>query len=92
MEPVRVRIRDNEYLIQCDEDQEKAHRIADYVNKRLLDVEQETTGLSEKKATLLAALQIASDYFVLLKRQEEILGKIEERTQALIESIEEATK
>ena len=91
MEPVRVRIRDSEYLIQCDEDEDKAHRIAEYVNKRLMEVEQEATGLSEKKAALLAALNIASEYFTLLRRQEEVLGRIEQRTQALIKSIDAAT-
>jgi cell division protein ZapA (FtsZ GTPase activity inhibitor) len=91
MEPVKLRIRDNEYLIQCDEDHDKAHRIAEYVNKRLMEVEQEAEGLSEKKAALLAALTIASDYFVLLKKQEEILGKIQQRTEALIKSIDAAT-
>ena len=54
-------------------------------------MEQEATGLSEKKAALLAALNIASDYFALLKRQEEILGKIQQRAQALINSIDAAT-
>ena len=91
MEPVRVRIRDSEYLIQCDEDEEKAHRIAEYVNKRLMEVEQEATGLSEKKAALLAALNIASEYFTLLRKQEEVLGRIQQRTQALIKSIDAAT-
>jgi hypothetical protein len=54
-------------------------------------VEQEATGLSEKKAALLAALSIASDYFALLRKQEELLGKIQRRTQAMIESIDTAT-
>jgi cell division protein ZapA (FtsZ GTPase activity inhibitor) len=91
VEPVRVRIRDSEYLIQCDEDEDKAHRIVDYVNKRLMELEQEATGLSEKKAALLAALSIAGDYFTLLRRQEEFLGKIQQRTQTLIKSIDAAT-
>jgi cell division protein ZapA (FtsZ GTPase activity inhibitor) len=92
VEPVKLRIRDNEYLIQCDEDQDTAQRIAEYVNKRLMELEREADeGLSEKKAALLAALSIASDYFLLLKRQEEILGKIKQRTEALIKSIDAAT-
>ncbi len=90
MEPVKVKIRNQEYLVRCEENEQKAHRIAEYVNEKLKEVEQDANGLSEKKAAILAALNIANDYFELLKERDEILGKIGQRTRALIKSIDTA--
>jgi cell division protein ZapA len=90
MEPVRVKIRNQEYLIVCDEDKEKAHRIAEFVNDKLKEVEEEANGLSEKKAAILAALNIASEYFELLKQRDQILGTVRQKTRALIKTIDSA--
>jgi cell division protein ZapA (FtsZ GTPase activity inhibitor) len=90
MEPIRVRMRNHEYLIQSDEEADQIHKIAEYVNDKLREVEQNTQDLSEKKTVILAALNIAGDYFQALKEQEELQTKIRERTQALILSIDTA--
>jgi cell division protein ZapA len=90
MEPVKVKIQNQEYQIVCDEDKEKAHRIAEFVNDKLKEVEEEAQGLSEKKAAILAALNIASDYFELMKQRDQILGTVRQRTRALIKAIDSA--
>jgi cell division protein ZapA len=87
-EPVRIRIRDQEYLLAGDDREEHILRIAQYVNEKLKEVEENTEGLSEKKAAILAALNIASDYFLLIKERDELLSGIRERTQALIQTID----
>jgi cell division protein ZapA (FtsZ GTPase activity inhibitor) len=92
MEPIRVRIRNHDYFIQSDEDGDQVLKIAEYVNHKLREVEQDTEGLSEKKAAILAALDIASDYFQVLKERDELLAKIRERTQALILNIDSAMR
>jgi cell division protein ZapA len=92
MEPIRVRIRNHEYLIQSDEDGDQILKIADYVNHKLREVEQDTEGLSEKKTAILAALNIAGDYFRVLKERDELLAKIRERTQAMIFHIDSAMR
>jgi cell division protein ZapA (FtsZ GTPase activity inhibitor) len=92
MEPIRVRMRNHEYLIQSDEEADQIHKIAEYVNDKLREVEQNTQDLSEKKTVILAALNIAGDYFQALKEQEELQTKIRERTQALILSIDTAMR
>lgn len=92
MEPIRVRMRNHEYLIQSDEEADQIDKIAEYVNDKLREVEQNTQGLSEKKTVILAALNIASDYFQALREQEDLQAKIRERTQALILSIDTAMR
>ena len=92
MEPIRVKIRNHDYFIRGDEDGDQILKIAEYVNHKLREVEQDTEGLSEKKTAILAALNIASDYFQVVKERDELLAKIRERTQALILNIDSAMR
>jgi cell division protein ZapA len=92
MEPIRVSIRNHDYFIRGDEDGDQVLKIAEYVNHKLREVEQDTEGLSEKKTAILAALNIASDYFQVVKERDELLAKIRERTQALILNIDSAMR
>jgi len=88
METVKVRIRNAEYLVQGEDGEQQVQRIADYVNGKLKQIEQASEGLSEKKAAILAALDIAGDYFQVLKEREDLLSKLRKRTQVLIHSID----
>ena len=87
-QPVKIRIRDQEYLLQGDEGEEQILRLAQYVNEKLKEVEENTEGLSEKKAAILAALHIANDYFLAIEKRDELLSHIRERTQALVRTID----
>ena len=87
-QPVKIRIRNQEYLLQGDDREERILRLAQYVNEKLKEVEENTEGLSEKKAAILAALNIASDYFQLIEKRDELLSDIRERTRALIQTID----
>jgi len=88
MQPVKIRIQNQDYLLQGESSEESILRLAQFVNDKLKEVEENTEGLSEKKAAILAALNIASEYFQVLQERDELLSRIRERTQALIESIE----
>jgi cell division protein ZapA len=87
-QPVKVRILDHEYLVTSEEDQEQVQRIAEYVNEKLGEVRDNTEGLSEKKTAILAALNIASEYFQVLKEQDDLLARLRQRTELLIHNID----
>ena len=87
-QPVKVRILDREYLVTSEEDQEQVQRIAEYVNEKLREVRDSTEGLSEKKTAILAALNIASEYFQLSKEQDDRLARLRQRTELLIHNID----
>jgi cell division protein ZapA len=88
MESVKVKIRNAEYLVQGEDDEQQVQRIADYVNDKLKEIEQGTDGLSEKRTAILAALDIAGDYFQILREKEDLLSKVGQRTRSLIRSID----
>ena len=88
MEPVKVRIRNAEYLVQSEDNEQQVQRIADYVNEKLKEIEEGAEGLSEKRTAILAALHIAGDYFQILKEKENLLTSVRQRTQSLIRSID----
>jgi len=86
--PIKVKILNNEYLIKSEEDKEKVSKIAEYVDERLQEVNDSNEGLSEKKSAILAALNIASDYFQLLKERDDLAANIRQRSKALINDID----
>ena len=88
VQPVKVRILDREYLVTSEEGQEQVQRIAEYVNEKLREVRDSTEGLSEKKTAILAALNIASEYFQLSKEQDDRLARLRQRTELLIHNID----
>ena len=87
--PVKVKILENEYLIKSDEeDIEKVYRVAEYVNEKIKEINDNSEGLSEKKTAILTALNIAGDYFQALKERDDLLINIRERSKALIYNID----
>jgi len=85
--PVTVNILGNEYVIKSEEDAEKVNRIADYMNEKVKEINDNTEGLSEKKKVILVALNIANDYFQVLKERDELIARIRQRSKELINNI-----
>lgn len=87
-EPIKVRILDHEYLIRSDEDPEHVESVARFVNDKFKEVISKAEGLPEKKAAILAAFHIASDYFQVLRDREALVAHVEQRAKALVHRIE----
>jgi cell division protein ZapA (FtsZ GTPase activity inhibitor) len=83
---VTVNILGNEYAIKSEEDTEKVYKIAEYMNEKVKEIDN-TEGLSEKRKVILIALNIANDYFQVLKERDELITSIRQRSNALINSI-----
>jgi len=88
MQPVRVKILDHEYLVVSDEDEAQVYKVAEYVNQKLREIKENADGLSDKKTAILAALNIASEYFQIVKERDDLLINIRERTKSLIRNID----
>lgn len=84
---VTVNILGNEYVIKSEEDAEQVYKIAEYMNEKVKEIDDNTEGLSEKKKVILVALNIANDYFQVLKERDELLAGIRQRSRELINNI-----
>ena len=88
MKLVTVRILDHEYLLKSEEDEEQVRKIVEYVNGKLKAIQESSEGISERKAAILAAFHIASDYFQLLNEREGTRESIRRRAKALMYDID----
>jgi len=85
---IKVIIHNNEYFVKSTEGTENVSKIIEYVNQKIDEVSNSSEGLSEKKTAILAALNIASEYFQLLKDREDLEADIRKRSEKMIYSIE----
>jgi len=87
---VKIKIRDREYVVRGSDDRDQILRVAAYVDKKLKDVRETKKALSDDKTAILAALDIAGDYFQLIKEKEDLLTEIKNRSQRLIQGLNTA--
>ena len=89
-ETVKIRVKGREYAITGSDDKEQILRVAEYVDQRLREIGDSQKGLPDDKAAILTALDIAGDYFQLIKEKEVLLAEINDRTGRLIENLNTA--
>ena len=89
--PIRIKLLDHEYFIRSDENEEWVKNIAQYIHDKFGEIKENTEGLSETKTAILAAFDIASEYFQLLKARDDLVENIERRAQALNSHIDSIT-
>lgn len=80
---VKVRILDNEYIIESELDKSEVIEIAQFVDEKCREIRENTQGLTDKKIAILAAFEIASDYLKLLKKEDHLRDDIQKKVQAL---------
>ncbi|NWF55343.1 MAG: cell division protein ZapA [Syntrophaceae bacterium] len=88
---VRVEILGREYTIRSDEGEERVKKIAQYVNEKLTKITESAKTISSHNAAILAALDIANDYFEVLEGRASLVQKVEKmerQTGRLIEIID----
>ncbi len=85
---IRVRILDHEYLIKSDVDEVEIQEIARYVDNKLREIKSETNGLSEKNIAILAAFDIANEYFQVRKKGVDVVKNIQKRAALLNHQID----
>lgn len=88
---VRVEILGREYTLKSDEGEEQVRRIAEYLNGKLKRLSENTKTLSTLNLAILAAMDIANEYFQLLDGQDALsrkVKKIEQKSGRLIEMID----
>jgi cell division protein ZapA len=89
-EKVTIKIRSREYAVRGSDDREQILKVAAYVDEKLKEISDSKKGLNDEKTAILAALDIAGDYFQLIREKENLLREINNRSQKLIQSLTKA--
>jgi len=74
---VRVEILGREYTIKSDEGEERVRKIAEYVNEKLNRISESTKTVSTLNVAILAAMDIANEYFQVLEGHSNLTQKVE---------------
>ena len=85
---VTIRIKDTEYAIRGSDDREQILKVAEYVDKKLREISEFKKELSEDKKAILTALDIAGDYFQLIKEKEVLLAEINNKSKRLLQRLD----
>ena len=87
-EKITIRIKDTEYAIRGSDDRDQIVKAAEYVDKKLREINEFKQELSEDKKAILTALDIAGDYFQLVKEKEVLLAEINNRSNRLLQRLD----
>jgi len=85
---VTIKIKDTEYAIRGSDDREQILKAAEYVDKKLREISKFKKELSEDKKAILTALDIAGDYFQLIKEKEVLLAEISNKSKRLLQRLD----
>ena len=84
---VEVNILEQKLLVKSEDGEEHVQRVADYLNSKIEEVKKNSKAVSTLNVALLAAMNIADDYFEaknklvrLEARAKELSGFIDKRT------------
>jgi cell division protein ZapA len=81
---VEVNILEQKLLVKSEDGEEHVKMVVDYLNSKIEEVKKNSTAVSTLNVALLAAMNIADDYFETKER----LVKLEGRAKELSELID----
>jgi len=76
------------FQLKSESDEKYVQRVADYVNKKLFDVQEKTKSVSSLNVALLAALNIADDFFKIKGERKDKVDKVRHKVKEIISMIE----
>ena len=88
--PVTIRVMDREYSVESDLGDEELRDIARYVDGKIREVVAITRNASTQNLAILAALNIARDYYLERSEADKLKAEFDEKCEALIRAIEGA--
>lgn len=86
---VNVDIYGETYTIKGEENEEYIKKLADYVNKRMVEISNKFGSMTPTKIAILAALNIADDLFQIKEQSMETDSMTKEKFSQIIRKIED---
>lgn len=81
-------ILNQKFTIKSDNDEKQVKKVADYVNKKMYEIVSANKAISTANVAILAALNIADDYYHFKKQKKEMTSTWIEKLQSLLRRIE----
>lgn len=86
---VKVSIFGQAYTINGDAPRDYILQLADYINQKMEQVSTYSADINPTQVAILAALNVADEYFQLKKLKTGVDSEVERRTMALISMLDE---
>jgi cell division protein ZapA len=84
MGDVEVTILGQQYKIKGDVPDHYIRELAEFVDKKIMEIYEKSPNIAPLKASILASLNIADELFRFKQEQERLTRDIEEKTEALV--------
>jgi cell division protein ZapA len=72
------------FNLKSDSTDKYVQKVADYVNKKLFDIQENTKSVSSLNVALLAALNIADDYFKIKTVERDKIDKAKGKIKEIV--------
>jgi cell division protein ZapA len=88
---VKINIYGNDYSIMGEAEPEYVLKLAEYIDKKMKEIGKTVASGNTAQIAILAALNIADEYFQLqeMKGERDVTGEMEQKTKNLISMLDE---
>ncbi len=83
-----VSILNQKFIIKSEADERYVQKVADYVNKKIYDIMSGTKSVSTLSVAILAALNMADDFFKIRIEKKDENGNLEKKLKEIIALID----
>ncbi len=87
---MKIEIYDQVYNVSADQDEAYLKELANFVDGKMRAVAEATHTVDSLRVAILAALNIADEYFTVRRRQEEVEGPLRKRVERCVSLVEKA--
>ena len=87
-----ISILGNKYTIKSDEPEKKIREIESYVNQKIEEVLKKSKSISTQNATVMAALNIAGEYFKVKESQRDYHAGVVKKSKDILDWIDARLK
>lgn len=80
------------FTLKSESDERHVQKVSDFVNKRLFEIQEGTASVSSLKVALLAALNIADDYFKFKNKQQDKDKKAKQKIKEITKFVDQLSE
>lgn len=85
---IEVTIMGQKFMVKSDSSEEYVTNVAGYVDKKLNEILQGTKSVASVQVALLAAMNIADEFFKFRENKDQLLNSVEKKVRDMIELVD----